>query len=314
MPGTRTQVERETVERLRVALGITSRYLRATDAGEGLTPTELSILATITRRGSLRLTELAEIERVNPTMLSRIAGRLVEARADQPRGRRRRPPRGARRGDGRGHRAARAHPRRAQREPRGASRRAVRRRRARAARSAAGARGAGRGPAPRRARSARRSPHVSPGAIGRRTFAALANPNYRRWYAGQGVSLVGTWMQTIAQGWLVYTLTGSGTQLGLVVALQMVPVLILAPYAGADRRPHGQAAPDHRGAGRDGRARADPRRADRDGPGAAVAGLRAGRGARRRDGVRQPDAAGVRDRARRRRSTCATPSRSTPCS
>ena len=73
------RVERETVERLRIALGITSRYLRATDAGEGLTPTELSILATITRRGSLRLTELAEIERVNPTMLSRIAGRLVEA-------------------------------------------------------------------------------------------------------------------------------------------------------------------------------------------------------------------------------------------
>jgi DNA-binding MarR family transcriptional regulator len=68
------------VERLRVALGVTSRYLRATDAGEGLTPTELSILATISRRGSLRLTELAEIERVNPTMLSRIAGRLAEAR------------------------------------------------------------------------------------------------------------------------------------------------------------------------------------------------------------------------------------------
>jgi MFS family permease len=78
---------------------------------------------------------------------------------------------------------------------------------------------------------------MSPAAIGRRTFAALASPNYRRWYAGQGISLVGTWMQTIAQGWLVYTLTGSGTQLGLVVALQMVPVLLLAPYAGvvADR-------------------------------------------------------------------------------
>lgn len=72
-------MERETVERLRMALGITSRYLRSTDAGAGLTPTELSILATITRRGSLRLTELAEIERVNPTMLSRIAGHLVEA-------------------------------------------------------------------------------------------------------------------------------------------------------------------------------------------------------------------------------------------
>ena len=237
MAGTRTQVERETVERLRMALGITSRYLRATDAGEGLTPTELSILATITRRGSLRLTELAEIERVNPTMLSRIAGRLAEAQlisreadADDRRAARVEATR-------RRHRTARAHPRRAQREPRRAPRRAFRRRRARAARSAAGARGAGRGPAPRRARPARRSPHVSPGAIGRRTFAALANPNYRRWYAGQGISLVGTWMQTIAQGWLVYTLTGSGTQLGLVVALQMVPVLILAPYAGviADR-------------------------------------------------------------------------------
>ena len=71
---TKTQVEQETVERLRAALGMTARYLRATDAGEGLTPTELSILATISRRGSLRLTELAEIERVNPTMLSRIAG------------------------------------------------------------------------------------------------------------------------------------------------------------------------------------------------------------------------------------------------
>ena len=78
---------------------------------------------------------------------------------------------------------------------------------------------------------------MSPGEVGRRTFAALASPNYRRWYAGQGISLVGTWMQTIAQGWLVYTLSGSGTALGLVVALQMVPVLFLAPYAGviADR-------------------------------------------------------------------------------
>ena len=71
-------MERGTVDRLRMALGITSRYLRSTDAGAGLTPTELSILATITRRGSLRLTELAEIERVNPTMLSRMAARLVE--------------------------------------------------------------------------------------------------------------------------------------------------------------------------------------------------------------------------------------------
>jgi DNA-binding MarR family transcriptional regulator len=77
---TRAHVEQETVERLRAALGITARHLRTTEAGEGLTPTELSILATISRRGSLRLTELAEIERVNPTMLSRVTGRLAEAR------------------------------------------------------------------------------------------------------------------------------------------------------------------------------------------------------------------------------------------
>jgi DNA-binding MarR family transcriptional regulator len=76
---TKTQVEQETVERLRVALAITARHLRATAAGEGLTPTELSVLSTIARGGPLRLTELAEIERINPTMLSRIAGRLAEA-------------------------------------------------------------------------------------------------------------------------------------------------------------------------------------------------------------------------------------------
>ena len=123
---TRTQVEQETVERLRVALGITARHLRATDAGEGLTPTELSILATISRRGSLRLTELAEIERVNPTMLSRIAARLVEARlisreadADD-----RRAARVEATAAGIG--AARAHPRAAQREPRRTSRRTAR--------------------------------------------------------------------------------------------------------------------------------------------------------------------------------------------
>ncbi len=108
---TKTQVEQETVERLRAALGMTARYLRATDAGEGLTPTELSILATISRRGSLRLTELAEIERVNPTMLSRIAGPARRGPPDQPRGRRRRPAGRAGRGHGRRPRPARAHPR-----------------------------------------------------------------------------------------------------------------------------------------------------------------------------------------------------------
>jgi MFS family permease len=73
--------------------------------------------------------------------------------------------------------------------------------------------------------------------IGRVTFAALAIPNYRRYIAGQSVSLIGTWMQMAAQSWLVLSLTGSATTLGLIVALQTLPVLLLGPYGGvvADR-------------------------------------------------------------------------------
>lgn len=69
------------------------------------------------------------------------------------------------------------------------------------------------------------------------TFAALGTPNYRRYFVGQAVSLVGTWMQTVAQAWLVLQITGSGTALGLVAAAQFLPVLLLAPYGGllADR-------------------------------------------------------------------------------
>jgi MFS family permease len=72
---------------------------------------------------------------------------------------------------------------------------------------------------------------------GRLTFAAFSVANYRRYVSGQAVSLIGTWMQMTAQSWLVLTLTHSSTMLGLVVALQTVPVLLLAPYGGviADR-------------------------------------------------------------------------------
>ena len=74
-------------------------------------------------------------------------------------------------------------------------------------------------------------------AFGRDTFASLANRNYRRYFTGQAISLIGTWMQSIAQSWLVLQMTGSGTALGLVVALQTLPVLLLGPYGGvvADR-------------------------------------------------------------------------------
>jgi MFS family permease len=69
------------------------------------------------------------------------------------------------------------------------------------------------------------------------TFAALANPNYRLYFGGQAISLIGTWMQTIAQSYLVFTLTHSATDVGYVVALQTIPVLLLGPYGGviADR-------------------------------------------------------------------------------
>jgi MFS family permease len=72
---------------------------------------------------------------------------------------------------------------------------------------------------------------------GRLTFAALSVANYRRYYGGQAVSLIGTWMQMTAQAWLVLTLTHSSAALGVVIALQMLPVLLLGPYGGviADR-------------------------------------------------------------------------------
>jgi MFS family permease len=67
---------------------------------------------------------------------------------------------------------------------------------------------------------------------GGRTFAALANRNFRLYMVGQTISQAGTWMQTIGQAWLVLKLTDSGTALGVVAALQALPVLFLAPVGG----------------------------------------------------------------------------------
>lgn len=71
----------------------------------------------------------------------------------------------------------------------------------------------------------------------RRGFAALRNRNFRLYLLGQTVSQAGTWMQTVAQAWLVLHLTDSGTALGVVIALQALPVLLFAPLGGvlADR-------------------------------------------------------------------------------
>ncbi|HZV25155.1 MAG TPA: MFS transporter, partial [Acidothermaceae bacterium] len=74
-------------------------------------------------------------------------------------------------------------------------------------------------------------------ALSKQTFAALAIPNFRRYFTGQAISLSGTWMQSVAQSWLIFKLTGSATDVGWAVALQTLPVLVLGPYGGvvADR-------------------------------------------------------------------------------
>jgi MFS family permease len=73
--------------------------------------------------------------------------------------------------------------------------------------------------------------------LARQTFASLAVRNYRLYFVGMLVSASGTWMQSVAQGWLVLKLTGSGTAVGLVTAMQFVPMLVGGAWGGviADR-------------------------------------------------------------------------------
>jgi len=70
-------------------------------------------------------------------------------------------------------------------------------------------------------------------------LAALRHRDFRLFWSGQLVSLIGTWMQSVGQAWLVLELTGSPFHLGLVTALQFTPILLLSPVGGAlsDRFP-----------------------------------------------------------------------------
>ncbi|MFE5322972.1 MFS transporter [Paenibacillus sp. NPDC056579] len=63
-------------------------------------------------------------------------------------------------------------------------------------------------------------------------FHALTHPNYRYFWTGQCVSLIGTWMQNIGQSWLVLTLTGSPLLLGLVGTIQFLPITCFSLFAG----------------------------------------------------------------------------------
>ena len=71
----------------------------------------------------------------------------------------------------------------------------------------------------------------------RLTFRSMSVRNYRLYFAGQLISTTGTWMQSIAQAWLVLQITGSAVALGVTVALQFTPVLLVGAWGGlvADR-------------------------------------------------------------------------------
>lgn len=68
--------------------------------------------------------------------------------------------------------------------------------------------------------------------VRRHTFASLAVPNYRLFFGGVIVSTTGTWIQFIAESWLIIRLGGSGLALGVTTALQFIPVALLGSYAG----------------------------------------------------------------------------------
>lgn len=80
---------------------------------------------------------------------------------------------------------------------------------------------------------------MAPAGRGPTALRALAHRDFRLFFAGQGISIIGTWIQSIAMGWLVYRLTGSPLMLGVVTFLSQAPVLVVAPAAGwlGDRLP-----------------------------------------------------------------------------
>ncbi len=68
------------------------------------------------------------------------------------------------------------------------------------------------------------------------TFRALRHKNCRLFFFGQGLSVIGTWMQAMAQGWLAYELTNSKFLLGVIAALGMFPLSIFSLVGGVCRR------------------------------------------------------------------------------
>ena len=67
----------------------------------------------------------------------------------------------------------------------------------------------------------------------RKTFISLSIRNYRIFFSGQAVSLIGTWIQRTTMGWFVYRLTNSAWLLGVVTFLSMIPSVFISPFVGA---------------------------------------------------------------------------------
>jgi hypothetical protein len=88
-----------------------------------------------------------------------------------------------------------------------------------------------------RAPIAANSPDPSPRSRFRDMVRSLRHRNFQLFFSGQLISLIGTWMQTIAQAWLVYRITGSSLLLGVVGFAGQIPIFILSPLGGlaADR-------------------------------------------------------------------------------
>ena len=77
-------------------------------------------------------------------------------------------------------------------------------------------------------------PMNAPGASGRMAilFRALKHRNFQLFFSGQMISLVGTWMQSIAEAWLVYRLTGSAALLGVLGFVSQIRIFLLSPVGG----------------------------------------------------------------------------------
>src|SRR6187397_2948231 len=79
----------------------------------------------------------------------------------------------------------------------------------------------------------RDEPKKSPAVTGLRSIGrALRHRNYRLFFSGQSLSLIGTWLTRIATSWLIYRLTGSALLLGVLGFAGQIPSFLLAPFAG----------------------------------------------------------------------------------